>query len=238
MENKESNHKKVCVILHLYYVDLWGYFLPYLKRIDTEIDLYVTITDGHSGMFTDILDAIMSEFPKANIHSLPNRGMDIAPFIYIMNEIFLSGNTYDVIFKLHSKKSLAHNFELGERWRNQLTDSLLGSLHKLHNNYLNCMNANSKMVGSSIWTLKQKVEGYEQQFFTQPITFSEYEFIGGTMFMVDFFTMMNWFVCENIFKRFYDKFEEGYIGDGSLAHQFERVFGCLIKLKEHNILRA
>lgn len=231
-------HKKVCVILHLYYIDLWGYFLPYLKRIDTDIDLYVTITDGHSGQFTDIHDAIMAEFPQAFIYSLSNRGMDIAPFLYVMNEISCSKRTYDVIIKLHGKKSLAHSFELGERWRNQLTDALLGSLPKLQNNYFSCINTNAKMVGSAIWTLRQKLEGYEQQFFNQEITFSEYDFVGGTIFMVDFFTMMNWFVCERIFERFYDKFEDGYIGDGSLAHQFERVFGCLIELKGGFILKS
>lgn len=235
---QQINHKKVCVILHLYYVDLWGYFLPYLKRIDTDIDLYVTITDGHSGSFTDIHDAIMSEFPQSHIYSLPNRGMDVAPFLYVMNEISLSKKTYDVIIKLHSKKSLAHSFELGERWRNQLTDALLGSLPKIQNNYLSCLNSNSKMVGSSAWILNEKVSGFEQQFFSENINFTDYEFIGGTMFMVDFNLIMDWFLEQSIYKRFYNQFEDGYIGDGSIAHQLERVLGCLVKVKRKDILRA
>lgn len=232
------NHKKVCVILHLYYVDLWAYFLPYLKRIDTDIDLYVTITDGHSGQFTDIHDAIMSEFPQSYIYSLPNRGMDVAPFLYVMNEIFLSKRTYDVMVKLHSKKSLAHSFELGERWRNQLTNALLGSLPKLQNNYLSCVNSNSKMIGSSSWVLNEKVSGFEQQFFSENINFTDYEFVGGTMFMADFNLLMDWFSEQNIYQRFYNQFEDGYIGDGSVAHQIERVLGCLVKLKGSKILRA
>lgn len=235
---QQINHKKACVILHLYYVDLWGYFLPYLKRIDTDIDLYVTITDGHSGSFTDIHDAIMSEFPQSHIYSLPNRGMDIAPFLYVMNEISLSKKTYDVIIKLHSKKSLAHSFELGERWRNQLTDALLGSLPKIQNNYLSCLNSNSKMVGSSAWILNEKVSGFEQQFFSENINFTDYEFIGGTMFMADFNLIMDWFLEQRIYKRFYNQFEDGYIGDGSIAHQLERVLGCLVKVKGKDILRA
>lgn len=234
----EHKHKKVCVILHLYYVDLWSYFLPYLKRIDTDIDLYVTITDGHSGNFTDIHDAIMSEFPQTYIYSSPNKGMDIAPFILIMNEISLARKTYDVIIKLHSKKSLAHSFELGERWRNQLTDALLGSLPKLQNNYLSCLNSNSKMVGSSAWILNEKVSGFEQQFFSENINFTDYEFVGGTMFMVDFNLIMDWFLEQSIYKRFYNQFEDGYIGDGSIAHQLERVLGCLVKVKGKEILRA
>jgi lipopolysaccharide biosynthesis protein len=235
---EQNNHKKVCVILHLYYIDLWGYFLPYLKRIDTDIDLYVTITDGHSGAFTDIIDAVSSEFPQSYIYSLPNRGMDVAPFLYVMNEIFLSKKTYDVMIKLHSKKSLAHTFELGERWRNQLTDALLGSLPKLQNGYFSCVGSDKAMVGSSAWILTQNVIGYEQQFFYDPITFSDYEFVAGTMFMANFHLIMDWFVLNDIYERFYGEFADGYIGDGSIAHQLERVLGCLVKLKGKKILRA
>lgn len=238
MEQVKPNHKKVCVILHLFYVDLWGYFLPYLKNIDTDIDLYLTITDGHSGHFTDIHDAVMSEFPQAHIYSLPNRGMDVAPFLYVMNEIFLTKKTYDVMIKLHSKKSLAHSFELGERWRNQLTDALLGSLPKLQNGYFACIGSNIAMVGSSAWIQKQKVIGYEQQFFSDVISFEEYEFVAGTMFMANFYLIMDWFVLESIYERFYSNFEEGYIGDGSIAHHLERVLGCLVKVKGSNILKA
>jgi len=235
MENK---HKKICVILHLFYVDLWGYFLPYLRNIDTDIDLYVTITDGHSGQFTDIHDAIIGEFPEAFIYSLPNRGMDVAPFIYVMNDIFLRRRTYDVMIKLHSKKSLAHSYELGERWRNQLTDALLGSLPKLQNGYYACLGSDNTMVGSSAWVQTQNVLGYEQQFFKEEITFSNYEFVAGTMFMANFNLIMDWFTKNSIYERFYKTFQDGYIGDGSIAHQLERVFGCLVKLRGNYILKA
>lgn len=238
MEQNKIRHKKVCVILHLYYVDLWGYFLPYLKRIDTDIDLYVTITDGHSGQFTDIHDAVMSEFPEAYIYSLPNRGMDVAPFLYVMNEIFLGKTSYDVMIKLHGKKSMAHSFELGERWRNQLTDALLGSLIKLQHGYFSCLDSSAKMVGSSAWVQTQRVVGYEQQFFSEEITFDNYEFVAGTMFMADFRLILDWFVLNDIYDRFYKEFEDGYIGDGSIAHHLERVLGCLVKVKGNYILKA
>ena len=234
----EHKHKKICVILHLFYVDLWSYFLPYLKRIDTDIDLYVTITDGHSGQFTDIHDAIIADFPEAFIYSLPNRGMDVAPFIYVMNDIFLRRRTYDVMIKLHSKKSLAHSYELGERWRNQLTDALLGSLPKLQNGYFACVDSNNTMVGSSAWIQNQNVLGYEQQFFKEEITFNEYEFIAGTMFMANFNLIMDWFIQNSIYDRFYNTFQDGYMGDGSIAHQLERVLGCLVKLRGNYILKA
>jgi lipopolysaccharide biosynthesis protein len=237
MEQDLTTHKKVCVILHLYYVDLWEYFLPYLKIIDTDIDLYVTITDGHLGHFTDIKDSIILHFPQAYIYSLPNRGLDVAPFLFAMNEIFLNKKTYDVMIKLHSKKSLAHGFELGERWRKQLTDSLLGSLSIFQNAYYHCISYQT-IVGSSHWIINQNVIGYEQQFFKVPITFSDYEFVGGTMFMANFNLIMDWFIIENLFDRFYKKFIDGYVGDGSIAHNFERALGCLVKLNGNKILRA
>jgi lipopolysaccharide biosynthesis protein len=238
MEQKTNSHKKVCVILHLYYIDLWGYFLPYLKIIDTDIDLFITITDGHSGSFTDIHDAVISEFPQAFIYSLPNRGMDVAPFLYVMNQIFLNKVNYDVMIKLHSKKSLAHSFELGERWRNQLTDAVLGSLPKLQNGYYACIGSDKTMVGSSAWVQTQNVLGYEQQFFKEEITFSDYEFVAGTMFMANFNLIMDWFVQNSVYERFYNTFQEGYIGDGSIAHQLERILGCLVKLRGNYILKA
>jgi hypothetical protein len=237
MNNTNLEHKNICVILHLHYIDLWVYFLPYLKVIDSEIDLYVTITDGHSGNFTDIHDAILNNFPNAYIYSLPNRGMDVAPFLYVMNQIVENQKNYTVMIKLHSKKSLAHSFELGERWRNDLTNALLGSLEQLRIVYKNITSTNYKMIGSKNWVLNQNLIGYEQQYFNYPITFVDYEFIGGTMFAVDFNLVKEWFLLDKIYDKFYHKFENGYIGDGSIAHQLERVFGCLIKINGLQILK-
>ena len=94
------------------------------------------------------------------------------------------------------------------------------------------------MVGSSAWIQNQNVLGYEQQFFKEEIAFSDYEFVAGTMFMANFNLIMDWFKKEDIYNRFYETFEEGYIGDGSIAHQLERVLGCLVKLRGNYILKA
>jgi uncharacterized membrane protein len=94
------------------------------------------------------------------------------------------------------------------------------------------------MVGSSAWIQNQNVLGYEQQFFKEQITFNEYEFVAGTMFMANFNLIMDWFVSNSIYDRFYKEFQDGYIGDGSIAHQLERVLGCLVKLRGNYILKA
>ena len=234
----KNNHKKICVILHLYYIDLWEYFIPYLNNIDTDFDLYVTITEGHSGEFTDIHNKIISKFPKSYIYTLPNKGMDIAPFLFIMNELVLNSRTYDAIIKLHSKKSLKHNDNIGDVWRTQLTEALLGSVSKLQNNFYTCVKTNYTMVGSFKWVIMQEYWGFEQGYFSQKITFSKYEFVGGTMFMVNFNLIMDWFIGEDIYNKFYNKFDDGYVVNDTIAHHFERLFGCLIKLKGNNILKV
>jgi hypothetical protein len=94
------------------------------------------------------------------------------------------------------------------------------------------------MFASSNWILPQKLIGYEQNYFTQPINFDEYEFVGGTMFLANFNLIKDWFVEEDIYNKFYNEFQEGYIGDGSIAHQIERVLGCLVRLKGLEIYKA
>jgi lipopolysaccharide biosynthesis protein len=164
--------------------------------------------------------------------------MDVAPFLWFMNYIVENNKQYQSVLKLHSKKSLAHGFELGERWRKDLTNALL------FNNYIflkyteDCVNTHYKMVASSDWILPQKLIGYEQNYFTQPINFYEYEFVGGTMFLANFNLIKDWFVEEDIYNKFYNEFQDGYIGDGSIAHEFERVLGCLVKLKGFEIYKA
>jgi len=234
-----NQHKPLAIILHLFYTDLWNYFLPYLNNIEVEYDLYVSVSESEYGHPTQVYEIILQSHPDAKIYSLLNRGMDVAPFLFILNEIHQSGARYDCLLKLHSKKSLAHSIELGERWRNDLTKSLLESPERFNMVFSTCKNhPKYKMAGSSNWVLPQTIGGYEQQFFNAPILFSDYYFVGGTMFLVNFDVLMSWFISQDIFNRFYHQFEDGYIGDGSIAHQLERVFGCLMRVDGFEILKT
>jgi lipopolysaccharide biosynthesis protein len=228
-------NKRLCVILHLYYEDLWEWFLPYLKNINVDFDLYISLCSDNT---SNISEKIKENYPNSVIGYFNNKGMDIAPFLWYFNFIIENNLQYDCVLKLHSKKSLAHSFELGERWRKDLTNSLLKS-SDLFLKYLNdCMQTNSKMIASSNWVLQQKLIGYEQKFFSEMINFYEYEFVGGTMFLANFELIKNWFVQEKIYDKFYKEFQDGYIGDGSIAHEFERAFGCIVKLNGFQISKC
>jgi len=229
--------KNLCVVLHLYYTDLIEYFHFYLKNIREEHDIYITLVDGHYE--ENILENIELKFKNSKVFVLENKGMDIAPFFFVLNEINKSNVQYDCILKLHSKKSLVHGASLGENWRNELINPLLFSSERITDNMSIIKNDKSyKMVASHKWVLPTRMQGFETIFTSNPIDKQRlyYQFVGGTMFMVDFDLIMNWFVHENIFERFYNEFPNGYVGDKTIAHHIERLFGYLIHINNCSIL--
>jgi lipopolysaccharide biosynthesis protein len=230
--------KRVCVILHLYYIDLWQYFLPYLQNIDGDVDLYVSFTNDNLAGIEEAKESINKYFKNNNVYILPNRGMDIASFVFIMNDINNLNKKYDCIVKLHGKKSLIHSEELGNRWRNDLTNAIIGSKDIFNSNYNEILTSeNNKVVASTNWIIGQAIMGFEQKFFTETIPDAfTYYFVGGTMFMADFNLINDWFVNESIFDRFYGEFPMGYIEDLSIAHNLERILGLLVYLKGYRML--
>jgi hypothetical protein len=246
-----EKHKPVCVILHLYYPELWEYFSHHLKKITTEFDLYISTTtdvDNVYGFvpqikFDDVEDSIISEYPESKIYKLQNKGMDIAPFIYVLNEIASSEMIYDVIIKLHSKKSLHDNpdgtiTESGADWRDNLVNALLVNSQTFEFNFSVIKTTDHKMVSSSHWIKAQGCDGWENQYISQEIPSGiYYEFVAGSIFMVDFNLIMNWMKEESIFERYYDDFPLGYVGNHSIAHHIERIFGLLLFVKGYQILK-
>ncbi|MCK9187595.1 glycosyltransferase [Acidithiobacillus sp.] len=92
-------HAAFSVILHLYYVDLWPEFLAYLKRIDVEFELFVSLT--REGEF--FLNKIKQDFPSAHIFVFKNIGRDILPRLELARSAIANDAKY--LLFLHSKKS-------------------------------------------------------------------------------------------------------------------------------------
>jgi lipopolysaccharide biosynthesis protein len=229
--------KNLCVVLHLYYTDLFEYFYSYLKNIREDHDIYITLIEGHYE--ESILETIESKLKNSKVFILENKGMDIAPFFFVLNEINKRNVEYDCILKLHTKKSLVHGASLGENWRNELIMPLLYSSERITDNLSIIKNDSKyKMLASHKWILPTRVKGFETIFTSTPIDNSRlfYQFVGGTMFMVDFKLIMDWFVQENIFERFDNEFPKGYVADDTIAHHLERLFGYLIHIKNCSIL--
>lgn len=103
---------KHCIILHLYYLDLWTEFKEKIVPIlNDEVDMYVSVTTLESEVISDI------ELYATEIFLVENRGADIGPFIYVYDKI--KHINYATYLKLHGKKTV-HDPKFGEAWRQEL----------------------------------------------------------------------------------------------------------------------
>src|SRR5215211_4022808 len=116
---KALKHSDTCVILHLYYPEMWEEIRSYLSNLGGQFDLFVTIPYE-----VDISEpTLRSQFPNAQIYRCENRGRDIAPFLRIFSAI--SELSYNYICKIHTKKSV--HIGAGKEWQQDMMDKLLGS---------------------------------------------------------------------------------------------------------------
>ncbi len=235
--------KKVAIIIHIYYHDLWWEILLYLMSMrHVNHDLYITLSLEHS---REQLDSISKEIYKANpgaiILECPNRGMDIGPFVTVINHIIEHNKQYDYCLKLHTKKSVIASGELeGERWRIKLYEGLLGSPARV-NYILSEFKANPKigMIGprgllsgkssNDIAANKNLNEKFMRLLGKQlGISDLTLKYFRGSMFWCRMSPIIESF--ENS-KLTIDDFEPGYSSDFSKAHAMERIFACIIRSK-------
>ena len=95
---KALKHSDTCVILHLYYPEMWEEIRSYLSSFGEPFDLFITIPHG-----VDISESTLrAGFPNAQIYRCENRGRDVAPFLALFAAIWDLG--YKYICKIHTKK--------------------------------------------------------------------------------------------------------------------------------------
>lgn len=215
---------KHCILLHLYYQDLWPEFKAATANIiSDDVHLYVTITDP-STQFVDDIRKVAKE-----VFVVENRGFDVAPFLYAYNKVKHIG--YTSYLKIHGKKSL-HTPGIGDAWRQSLYKPLVDNYSEIikqieeidgcwmvggnefyFDQYREPLNhPNRRSVGKYITRLNQILG--------TPVHGS---FIAGTMFIVSGKYLETLFNGVDLEKLYYE-FEPGY-NKVSLAHGFERVIG-------------
>lgn len=119
---------RLLVHFHIYYHDQVEYFIGKMKNITgCEWDLLVTYSDASAQT-----ESLIREFkPEAEFLMVENVGYDVWPFISVLKNVDFS--RYDYILKLHTKnissyRNVINGLKLkGERWRNLLVESILGS---------------------------------------------------------------------------------------------------------------
>jgi lipopolysaccharide biosynthesis protein len=223
-------NKNNAIILHLYYNDLWFEFKEYLIPImeNCDVDLYVTLTKDDTSAIEDIKQI------TNNIYILENKGLDIGPFLYVLDKI--KNINYITITKIHSKKSLQKISLNGDIWRknsyqpllyntycytelsNIIKNNPLYMIGSLSNYYkyskdMNSLIHKNKLIQQTLFDLKINIKQNHKKL----------EFFAGTMFMTSHYYLKKLLENCNILD-FYEKLENGYIIN-SKAHAMERIFG-------------
>lgn len=115
--NDLAEPERLAVVVHVFYVELLGECMDWLKRLDLPHDVFVTVhADRRAAVETFLTDHGLS----ATVFTVENRGRDIAPFVQVLQTIDLS--SYGRVLKLHTK--LSTQGKHGDAWRR----SLLGAL--------------------------------------------------------------------------------------------------------------
>ena len=217
---------KNCILLHLYYQDLWPEFKEkILPILSDDTHLYVSINKRNE--YTEDIEKYSKE-----VFLVENRGMDFGPFIFIYNKI--RSLNYKYIVKLHGKKSL-HTPGVGNYWRTTLTNSLINSVDHFHH-VINFMeNCPDIFMASSL----EYYNDMERESINNPNRLAALPFINKVRSFVNsgehgcFFAGSMFIVTTNYLEKLfanvdltelYKQFEIGYLRD-SFAHGMERVIG-------------
>ncbi|MDO2935982.1 rhamnan synthesis F family protein [Paeniglutamicibacter sulfureus] len=121
-----TRDNKIAVIAHLYYRDLVPEILEQLANIPEGFDLVVTMPDWGNRQIAELVRAV---YPNALLYPAVNRGRDIGPFLDVLPAVL--EHNYDAILHLQTKAGYFHagrlRRDLGELWRSEALDALLGS---------------------------------------------------------------------------------------------------------------
>ena len=227
-----TDRYKLLVHLHLYYHEQINYFLEKFKSLDGyDYDLFITVVENKE----ETTRKILKFKPDAQIMTVPNKGYDIAPFVFVLNRINLKN--YDYIIKVHTKnyrpKLYANHGFLckGFAWRNALVNALLENKKQVQNNIRLFtlrpklgMIGNKKLLGNSPSVINE--EKRKEICARMGIENKKCMFINGTMFMCRAELMRP---LQNLHLTWDDFSTSLRTGDcGTLAHALEDVMAQIV----------
>ena len=226
--------KKVGVFLHIFYPELGETIATYLKNIPCNIDIFISTkkeaTKNLESVFLRVNNA-----QKVEVRHFSNIGRDVAPFIVGFRDQILD---YDVILKLHSKKSPHSNALSG--WFLHCLDNLIGSESITATNLKALQDPQTGIIypienyALSLGIKHDSCWGHEDGNYIKANPFltrfnlghitreSQFRFPTGTMFWCKselLKPLLDW----NLSWEDFD--EEGGQIDGTVAHSIERLIG-------------
>ena len=229
--------KKIAIVLHLFYMDIWDEVQGYLKHITEPYDLFVTVPDTYTDK---ALKTLFDLAPDMHLYMVENRGRDVLPFLQVMR--IIPEDSYAYICKLHTKKT--GDSPLGNVWRKLLYFDLLGSAQMV-SKIIELFEENEDIgiiTGRNVILDSQRYaygNDYKIDYLAEKmnVLYSDhYFFPAGTMF----------WIRTSLLKPLVELFKEGSLEfeeekgqkDDTLAHAIERFFGILAQDNEQGIVAS
>ena len=229
------SQKKVAIIAHVFYIDLWQEIEDYLDKLSIDYDVFVTVPPI---MEDSDIAKLFKSGKNIKVFMPENRGRDVLPFLQVLN--YIGVDSYKYICKLHTKKT--GNSPLGHVWRKLLYFDLLGdpkAVVQILENFEKDDSIGEVTGKSMVLDSKRYAYGNNSKIrelcMLSGIEFKEdYTFSGGTMFWTRTSCL------EPIIKLFKEgklKFEEERgQKDHTLAHALERFFGIVVQANGKKIV--
>ncbi|WP_180993364.1 rhamnan synthesis F family protein [Microbacterium testaceum] len=117
---------RIVVVAHIFYVDMTDEILDRGDLLPCDYDLVVTTPDAHRAeAIEEILAARARPGRRTEVRVLPsNDGRDQSAFLIECRDIIL-GDDYDLIVKVHTKRTPQQGFTVGQHFKSQQLDNLL-----------------------------------------------------------------------------------------------------------------
>ena len=120
---------RIAACVHLYYEDMADELLDALCTLPSAFDLYITTANEQKAGFIErrIADRADPLVSRSEVCVIPsNRGRDQSAFYVGMRDVLLSDD-YDLVVKVHSKKTVQQGPTAGEFFKRQQLENLLHS---------------------------------------------------------------------------------------------------------------
>jgi lipopolysaccharide biosynthesis protein len=122
----DSRPLRTVVIAHIFYPEMTDEILDRADGLPGAYDLIVTTPDSHRAAE---IDTVLARRPARGSRELrvvaSNNGRDQSAFLIGCRDILL-GDTYDLVVKLHSKRTPQDAFNVGQHFKRQQYMNLLG----------------------------------------------------------------------------------------------------------------
>ena len=122
-----ANPLRLAAVVHIFYDDMTDELMDRLVMLPESFDLFITTTDQ---VKADAIQAVLDRRADAKVaHSeiriLPsNRGRDLSAFFIACRDVLEPGR-YDLIVKIHSKKTVQDSYNAGRYFKYQQLDNVL-----------------------------------------------------------------------------------------------------------------